>query len=87
MAATVLFNISEHMHLKEAVTNLGTFFPLEGFEKISLKIKHSRRPYSRPIESPVKASSPYYAWFGNLLPTDIDTKTDTQIHTQVNFII
>ena len=53
--------------------------------KISfLKIKFSSGPYPTLIKSPVKASSPYYAWFGSLLWTDRNTQTHTQMHTHTH---
>ena len=42
-----------------------------------------QRPYSRPIKSPVQASSPWYAWFGSLLRTDRQTHSKT--HKQTEF--
>ena len=53
--------------------NLMAFLPKPTLKLCFLKKKFSRRPYSRPIESPVKVSSSLYAWLGSLLQTDRHT--------------
>ena len=59
------------------IWKFGGGFPCMYFKKISLNMKFNRRAYFRDIDSLVKVSPPYFAWFGSPLWTDTHRDTHT----------